>query len=98
MVHPSAAWRLAAISASCVRAAVTSSAFVFACPAPAAFWRFGEQHPRSFSEGRIASRASDNIGELTDYAELLVPVECYGVGKDLYPDVAAVSVDVGEAG
>ena len=44
----------------------------------------------------VGGGSRNQVGELTHNRELLVTVECAGVGKDLHPDVITVADDVRE--
>ena len=65
------------------------------CQAPTSIDRFGEQDPRPFRYRGVYGPGCDQIGELANYSELLVPVERASVRQYLDPDVVALAIDVG---
>src|SRR5580704_11658491 len=68
-----------------------------ALQAPAPLGGFGQQDPGAGGQARVGGGGGDEVGELADHRQLLVPVQRAGVGEHLDPDVTAVAVDVGQA-
>jgi hypothetical protein len=64
--------------------------------APSTVGCLAEQYPGPAGQGRVAGSLSDEVGELPDDGELLVAVERAGVGENLNPDIAAVTVHIGQ--
>src|SRR5215217_2946628 len=64
--------------------------------APAALGRLGEKHPGALGQCRVAGGGGNNLGELSDHAQLLVAVKDAGRGEDLHPYVVAIAGDVGQ--
>src|SRR6202050_1591727 len=65
--------------------------------APAAVWCLREQHPRAAGQRRVTGSLGGDARQPFHYGELLAAIECARVREDLYPDVAAVAVYVGQA-
>src|SRR6266700_727553 len=48
---------------------------------PGALGRLGKLNPGPVGQGRVARGGRDQIGQLSDDLDLLVPIECAGVGE-----------------
>src|SRR5271163_2123440 len=63
---------------------------------PSTVDRFGEKHPHALRVVRVARGLDYQVGELFDDGQLLVAVECAGVGEHLDTDIAGLAVDIGK--
>ncbi len=59
-----------------------------ALQAPAPIGGFSQQHPCAGGQSRICGGSGDEVRQLSDHGELLVPVQRAGVGQHLDPHVA----------